>query len=121
VSLCAPYVYLPEDVNDLGITIIEHMDEAIKTNDALILLRVQHERDAGKLLNSIDEYKQLYGMNEKRLALNPDIKILHPGPWNEGVELDQFIIDSPNFYGYKQVTNGLAVRLAVLKLLNISN
>ena len=121
ISLCAPYVYLPGDVDELGVNIIASMDEAVKTNDALILLRVQHERDAGKLLSSLDEYKIMYGMNEKRLSLNPDIKILHPGPWNEGVELDQFILDSPNFYGYKQVTNGLAVRLAILRLLNTSD
>jgi aspartate carbamoyltransferase catalytic subunit len=121
VSLCAPDVYLPGDVDELGVNIIASMDEAVKTSDALILLRVQHERDAGKLLSSLDEYKIMYGMNEKRLSLNPGIKILHPGPWNEGVELNQFILDSPNFYGYRQVTNGLAVRLAVLKLLNASN
>lgn len=121
VSLCAPEVYLPDDIDELGVNVIDSMDEAVKSNDALILLRVQHERDAGKLLSSVEDYSQKYGMNEKRLGLNPDIKILHPGPWNEGVELDQFILDSPNFYGYKQVTNGVAVRLAVLKLLNSSD
>lgn len=121
VSLCAPEVYMPDDIDELGVNVIPSMDDAVRNNDALILLRVQHERDAGKLLSSIEGYSQMYGMNEKRLALNPDIKILHPGPWNEGVELDQFILDSPNFYGYKQVTNGLAVRLAILKLLNESD
>lgn len=117
VSLCAPEVYLPEDVNTLGVNIIDSIDDAVKSNDALILLRIQLEREAGKLFPSMEAFYESYGMNEKRLAINPDIKILHPGPWNTGVELDQHIIDSKNFYGFQQVTNGLAVRLAILKLL----
>ena len=116
VSICAPGAYIPGDVDDLGVTIIDSIDDAIKNTDALVLLRIQQERGAGEQITN-EEFHDKYGMNEKRLALNPDIKILHPGPWNTGVELDQYIVDSENFYGYKQVTNGLAVRLAILKLL----
>ena len=116
VSICAPGAYIPGDVDDLGVTIIDSIDDAIKNTDALVLLRIQQERGAGEQITN-EEFHDKYGMNEKRLALNPDIKILHPGPWNTGVELDQYVVDSENFYGYKQVTNGLAVRLAILKLL----
>ena len=116
VSICAPGAYIPGDVDDLGVTIIDSIDDAIKNTDALVLLRIQQERGAGEQITN-EEFHDKYGMNEKRLTLNPDIKILHPGPWNTGVELDQYIVDSENFYGYKQVTNGLAVRLAILKLL----
>lgn len=121
ITLCAPSVYLPEDADELGVEVIPSMDEAIKHNDAVILLRIQLERDAGKLLPTLDEYNNEYGMNQSRLEINPEIKILHPGPWNTGVELDQFVIDSHNFYGYKQVTNGVAVKLALFKLLNELN
>ena len=116
VSICAPGAYIPGDADDLGVTIIDSIDDAIKNTDALVLLRIQQERGAGEQITN-EEFHDKYGMNEKRLALNPDIKILHPGPWNTGVELDQYVVDSENFYGYKQVTNGLAVRLAILKLL----
>lgn len=118
ISLCAPEVYLPDDADELGVKVIDSMDEAVKHNDAIILLRIQLERDAGKLLPSLEDYNKLYGMNQSRLEINPDIKVLHPGPWNTGVELDQFVVDSHNFYGYKQVTNGVAVKLALFKLLN---
>lgn len=121
ISLCAPSVYLPVDADKLGVEVIPSMDEAIKHNDVVILLRIQLERDAGKLLPTLDEYNNEYGMNQSRLEINPNIKVLHPGPWNIGVELDQFVIDSHNFYGYKQVTNGLAVKLALFKLLNEVN
>ena len=116
VSICAPGAYIPGDADDLGVTIIDSIDDAIKNTDALVLLRIQQERGAGEQITN-EEFHDKYGMNEKRLTLNPDIKILHPGPWNTGVELDQYVVDSENFYGYKQVTNGLAVRLAILKLL----
>lgn len=118
ISLCAPSVYLPNDADELGVNVIHSMDEAVKHNDAIVLLRIQLERDAGKLLPSLDEYNAQYGMNQSRLEINPQIKVLHPGPWNTGVELDQFVVDSHNFYGYKQVTNGVAVKLALFKLLN---
>ncbi len=118
ISLCAPEVFLPHDLDKLGVGRFQTIDEAVKESDALILLRVQLERDAGKFIPSMEEYHKDYGMTLDRLALNPDIKILHPGPWNAGVELEHKIVDKENFYGYKQVTNGVAVKLALFKLLN---
>lgn len=121
VSLCAPDVFLPDDMDELGVLRVNSMDDAVKESDALILLRVQVERDAGKFIPSMDEFHKEYGMTMERLKLNPGIKILHPGPWNAGVELEQAIVEQDNFFGYKQVTNGVAVKLALFKLLDESN
>ena len=121
ISLCAPDVFLPKDMDELGVVHINSMDDAVRKSDALILLRVQLERDAGKFIPSMEEFHKEYGMTMARLKLNPEIKILHPGPWNAGVELEQEIVEQDNFYGYRQVTNGVAVKLALFKLLDESN
>jgi len=95
------------------------MDEAIRDADIINLLRIQHERQRKTMFPNINEYTQLFGLNKARLAkTRPDTLIMHPGPINRGVEIDSEIADSARSLILEQVTNGLAVRMAVLFLVN---
>lgn len=114
VSVCAPRPFLPSAIEGLNVDVYEDIDDALKDHDALNLLRVQLERDAGRLLPSLREFNRFYGMTLERLSVNPKIRILHPGPMNINVELDSRIAESKNSLIFEQVTNGLAVRLAVI-------
>ena len=114
VSVCAPRPFLPSAIEGLHVDVYDNIDDALKEHDALNLLRVQLERDAGRLLPSLQEFNRFYGMTWERLSLNPKIRILHPGPMNINVELDSRIAESKNSLIFEQVTNGLAVRLAVI-------
>lgn len=117
ISVCAPDFFIPENIRSLKINVFDNIDNAIKENDVLIMLRIQNERGAGELIKSLDEYKKLYGLNKKRVEKNPDVLILHPGPWNTGVEVEEDILDLPNVKFFEQVTNGLAVKLAIFTLM----
>jgi aspartate carbamoyltransferase catalytic subunit len=95
------------------------MDEAIRDADIINLLRIQHERQRKTMFPSIGEYTNFYGLTKARLAqTKPDALIMHPGPINRGVEIDSEIADSNRSVILEQVTNGLAVRMAVLFLVN---
>lgn len=118
VSVCGPVSFIPKYIEGLGIDVFTNIDEAIKKNDALNILRVQLERDAGNLLPSLQEFNKHFGVTKDRLKLNPKIKILHPGPMNINVELDYFTSVSDNSLVFEQVTNGLAIRCAIFKLMN---
>lgn len=116
VSVCGPRSFIPNSIEALGVKIYYEMDNAVRENDVINILRVQLERDAGRLLPGLQEYSRFYGMNRDRFALNPKLKILHPGPMNMNVEIDNDVVASPNSLIFDQVTNGLAVRLAVFDL-----
>lgn len=122
VTVCGPATMMPRYLSDLGVKIIHNIDEAIQENDVLNVLRIQLERKAREYFPSIREYHQYFGITEERLEKSgKDILILHPGPINRGVELSSSVADGLNQIILKQVTNGVAVRMAVLYLLGTLN
>jgi aspartate carbamoyltransferase catalytic subunit len=122
VSVCGPLTMIPRFIEELGIKVIYNIDEAIQENDVLNVLRIQLERKAREYFPSIREYAKYFGITEERLEKNgKDILILHPGPINRGVELSSGVADGLNQIILRQVTNGVAVRMAVLYLLGTLN
>lgn len=117
ISVCGPDFFIPENIRSSKINVFDNIDNAIKENDVLIMLRIQNERGAGELIKSLDDYKKFYGLNKKRVEQNLDVLILHPGPWNTGVEVEEDILDLPNVKFFEQVTNGLAIKLAIFTLM----
>jgi len=117
VTLCGPSTLVPKIFEKMGCRVTYNVDEAIADADIINLLRIQHERQRKTMFPSIGEYTSLFGLNKARLAqLKPDTIIMHPGPINRGVEIDSEIADSIRSVILEQVTNGLAVRMAVLFL-----
>lgn len=122
VSVCGPSTMIPREIEQLGVDVIYNIDEAIQENDVLNVLRIQLERKAREYFPSIREYVKYYGINSERLEKNKkDILILHPGPINRGVELSSDVADGPYQVILEQVTNGVAIRMAVLYLLGTLN
>ena len=122
VSICGPSTMIPRDIKDLGVEVIYNIDEAIQENDVLNVLRIQLERKAREYFPSIREYSKYFGITQERLDKNgKDILILHPGPINRGVELSSEVADGSNQIILYQVTNGVAIRMAVLYLLGTLN
>ena len=119
VTLCGPSTLVPKTFEKMGCRVTHDVDEAIRDADIINLLRIQHERQRATMFPSIGEYTQLFGLNQTRLAkTKPDALIMHPGPINRGVEIDSEIADSGRSVILQQVTNGLAIRMAVLFLVN---
>jgi aspartate carbamoyltransferase catalytic subunit len=119
VTLCGPSTLVPKTFEQMGCRVTYNVDEALREADAIYLLRIQHERQRKTMFPGIGEYTSLFGLNQARLATTkPDALIMHPGPINRGVEIDSEIADSKRSLILEQVTNGLAVRMAVLFLLN---
>lgn len=119
VTLCGPSTLVPRDFEKVGCRITHDVNEAIANADIINLLRIQHERQRKTMFPSIGEYTSLFGLNRARLALTkPDAIIMHPGPINRGVEIDSSVADGDRSVILEQVTNGLAIRMAVLFLLN---
>ena len=117
VTLCGPSTLVPKTFEQMGCRVTYNVDEAIAGADIINLLRIQHERQRKTMFPSIGEYTTLFSLNKKRLELTrPDALIMHPGPINRGVEIDSDIADSSRSVILEQVTNGLAVRMAVLYL-----
>ena len=118
VAVCGPQTLLPSHVADLGVTVIPKIEDAIQWADALNVLRLQLERMTAGFIPSLREYNRVFGVTTDRLARAPrDIVILHPGPMNRGVEIDSDVADGEHSVILPQVTNGVAVRMAVLYLL----
>ena len=118
VGVCGPATLLPRDIAELGVTVFRHVEEAIQWADALNVLRLQLERMTAGFIPSLREYNRVFGVTNDRLARAPkDILIMHPGPMNRGVEIDSDVADGPHSVILPQVTNGVAVRMAVLYLL----
>ena len=122
VSVCGPSTMIPKFIEELGVNVIHNIDEAIQENDVLNVLRIQLERKAREYFPSIREYANYFGITQERLDKNgKDILILHPGPINRGVEISSEVADGLNQIILQQVTNGVAVRMAVLYLLGTLN
>ena len=103
----------------MGCRVAHNVDEAIANADIINLLRIQHERQRKSMFPGLGEYTSLFGLNKERLKkAKPDALIMHPGPINRGVEIDSEIADCGRSVILEQVTNGLAVRMAVLFLVN---
>ena len=118
VGVCGPLTLLPMGISDLGVTVFPRIEEAIEWADVLNVLRLQLERMQGGFLPSLREYNQVWGVTRARLdAASKDVLIMHPGPMNRGVEIDSDVADGPHSVILEQVTNGVAVRMAVLYLL----
>ncbi len=118
VRVCGPPTLIPVGIEDLGVEVYYNLDNAIKGVDAINVLRIQRERQSGAVLPSLREYTKLFGLNRSRLAAaGPDVVVMHPGPINRGVEMTPEVADGPQSVILSQVTNGLAVRMAVLYLL----
>jgi aspartate carbamoyltransferase catalytic subunit len=118
VAVCGPATLLPRDIESLGVTIIPHIEDAIQWADALNILRLQLERMNAGFIPSLREYNRVFGVTKERLERAPkDLIIMHPGPMNRGVEIDSDVADGPHSVILPQVTNGVAVRMAVLYLL----
>jgi aspartate carbamoyltransferase catalytic subunit len=119
VGVCGPRSLLPNAIGEFGVTVFERVEEAIQWADALNILRLQLERMQSGYIPSLREYNRVFGITSERLSRAPkDILILHPGPMNRGVEIDSDVADGPHSVILNQVTNGVAVRMAVLYLLS---
>jgi aspartate carbamoyltransferase catalytic subunit len=119
VTLCGPSTLVPRVFEQLGCKVTYDVDEAIGNADIINLLRIQHERQRKTMFPSLGEYTTLFGLTQARLSrTKPDVLIMHPGPINRGVEIDSDIADCGRSVILEQVTNGLAVRMAVLFLVN---
>jgi aspartate carbamoyltransferase catalytic subunit len=119
VAVCGPRSLLPSAIADMGVTVFSRIEEAIEWSDALNVLRLQLERMTAGYIPSLREYNRVFGVTRERLARAPrDVLILHPGPMNRGVEIDSDVADGPHSVILPQVTNGVAIRMAVLYLLS---
>lgn len=122
VSVCAPPTMIPKNLESFGVKIYTDINKATKENDVLNILRIQLERDAGTTIPSLREYHNYFGVTAEVIEKNnKDILILHPGPINRGVEISSEVADGPYQIILDQVTNGVAVRMAVLYLLGTKN
>ncbi len=119
VGVAGPPTLIPPAISDLGVKVYYDLDEALKNTDVVNILRIQMERQQENLFPSVHEYAELYQMTGKRVSLaKPDVLIMHPGPMNRGIEISSEVADSPHAVINEQVTNGIAVRMAVLYLLS---
>ena len=118
VTLVGPATLLPDEFAAEGVRIERDLDAVLPGLDAVMMLRIQRERISGGLLPTLDDYTQRYQLNRSRLrSLRNDAIILHPGPYNRGVELTDDVLDDPRSRYVAQVHNGVFVRMAVLDLL----
>lgn len=118
VGVCGPRSLLPGGIEEMGVQFFPRIEQAIEWADALNVLRLQLERMQGGYIPSLREYNRVFGVTRERLERAPrDLLILHPGPMNRGVEIDSDVADGPHSVILDQVTNGVAVRMAVLYLL----
>jgi aspartate carbamoyltransferase catalytic subunit len=118
VTVCGPPTLIPTRVEELGVEVETNLRRAVADADAVNILRIQLERQKVNLFPSLAEYADVYGINKDRLAwMKPDCLVMHPGPMNRGVEISQDVADGGQAVILEQVTNGVAVRMAVLYLL----
>src|SRR5688572_28733284 len=119
VIVCGPTTLVPADVSRLGVEVADKLDDVLPRCDVVNLLRVQFERQRSGLFPSIREYRLLFGVDGERMKkARPNVLLLAPGPINRGVEVTPEVADGPNSAILDQVTNGLAVRMAVLSELS---
>jgi aspartate carbamoyltransferase catalytic subunit len=119
VAVCGPRSLLPNAIEEMGVKVFDRIEAAIEWADALNVLRLQLERMHAGYIPSLREYNRVFGVTRERLERAPrDVLILHPGPMNRGVEIDSDVADGPHSVILNQVTNGVAIRMAVLYLLS---
>jgi len=119
VRLIAPPTLIPSGIESLGVEVFTSIEEGLKGIDVVMMLRLQMERQGRGFLPSLEEYFNLYGLTAERLSLaKEDAIVMHPGPINRGVDIESDVADGPQSVILEQVTNGLAVRMAVLYLLS---
>jgi len=117
VRVVAPKTLIPKGINSFGVHVYHDMKKALKDVDVIIMVRLQKERMQGALLPSQSEYFQLYGLTEEKLSYaKKDAIVMHPGPINRGVEIASSIADGPQSVILEQVSNGIAVRMAVMTM-----
>ncbi len=115
LRVIGPATLLPTEIEKLGVKTFYNMDEGVEGADVLIMLRLQMERMDGQLLPGPEEYFRYYGLTERRLKrAKPDAIVMHPGPMNRGLEIASSVADGPQSVILTQVTNGIAVRMAIM-------
>ncbi len=118
VWVCGPSTLLPPRIEQMGINVTFRLSEALDDADVIYALRIQHERQRAGLLPTLREYIRMFGINRQTIRMAPPgALVMHPGPMNRNIELESQIADGPNSVILDQVTNGVAVRMAVLYLL----
>jgi len=118
VAICGPATLLPVEIEHLGVKVYHNLDEILSQVQVVNVLRIQLERQGKGLFPSLREYRQLFGITAERFKrVGRELVIMHPGPINRGVEIDSEVADSMQSVILQQVTNGVAVRMAVLYLL----
>jgi len=118
VRVVGPATLIPPDIERLGVKVYYDWEEGLKDVDVINVLRIQLERQKKGLFPSIREYTKLYGLDQQKLQVaKPDVLVLHPGPVNRGIEISPDVQDGPHAAINEQVTNGVAVRMALLYLL----
>lgn len=118
VSVCGPSTLIPREIEKFGVDVYHHIDDVLPKVDALNVLRIQLEREAGGYFPSLREFHRYFGVTKERLdRIGRPITILHPGPINRDVELSADVADGPHSLILEQVLNGVAIRMAVLYLL----
>ncbi len=118
VHLAGPATMMPRDMGKMGVTVHYRLEPAIQAADIIMMLRIQLERQERKLIPSLREYAAFFGLNAKNIKLaKEDVLVMHPGPTNRGVEIAPDIADGPQSIILDQVTNGVALRMALLYLL----
>jgi aspartate carbamoyltransferase catalytic subunit len=122
VSVCGPATMIPKDIEQLGVKVYHRLDDVTPEVDALNVLRIQLERQKSGLFPSLREYHRFFGVTKEKVAKAPKpVTIMHPGPINRDVELSADLADGEHSVILQQVTNGVAIRMAVLYLLGTTN
>jgi aspartate carbamoyltransferase catalytic subunit len=118
VTLCGPPTLVPDDFKHYGVEISYNIDELLPELDVINLLRIQKERQKGSLFPSLREYHRQFALTQERFRqCKDDVIVMHPGPINRGIEIDDSVVSSRNSIINEQVTNGVAVRMAIFYLL----
>jgi len=118
VSVAGPATMIPRDIEKMGVRSYTRIEEAIRDADIIMMLRIQTERERQSIFPSLREYAQFFSLNRRNIDLaSQEVLIMHPGPINRGVEISPEIADGPRSIILDQVTNGVAVRMALLYLL----
>jgi aspartate carbamoyltransferase catalytic subunit len=119
VVVCGPWTLMPLEIERLGVEVTSNIEEALESADVVNVLRMQLERQESSLFPTLREYAKCFGITRERLlTAKEDVLVMHPGPMNRGVEIAQDVADGPFSVILEQVTNGVAVRMAVLYLLS---
>ena len=121
VRVVGPATLMPSGIADMSVEVFHSMEEGLKDADVVMMLRLQRERMAGSFVPSVREYFRFYGLDAEKLRYaKEDALVMHPGPMNRGVEIASEIADGPQSVIEQQVEMGVAVRMAVMEALLVS-